>query len=157
MYKALCVATLLAGLLVLAGHNSSAATGLTFPVVVAKGQLLNQMAPLQTTTIFTPTHDGMYRLSVYAVISRADTSSSSAWTYQAQWSDYQGTEYASDLVYGYDDELGQFTYKNAFSQAGGPVIVFEAKAGTPVAHTILQVGAADNSAYSIYYTVERLQ
>jgi hypothetical protein len=55
MYKALCVAALLVGLLALTGRSSSAAPApFTSPVIVAKGKLVNQTAPISTTTIFTP-------------------------------------------------------------------------------------------------------
>jgi len=67
MYKTLCVAALLVGLLALTGRSSSAAPApFTPPVTVAKGKLLNQTGLIPTTTIFTPTQTGLYRLSAYS-------------------------------------------------------------------------------------------
>jgi hypothetical protein len=74
MNKKLCVAAILFALIVSAGHHSSAAPIKTFsyPVVVATGRLVNQTAPIQPTTILTPNQDGIYRLSVYGTLTRAD-------------------------------------------------------------------------------------
>jgi hypothetical protein len=39
----------------------------------------------------------------------------------------------------------------------GATITLEAKAGTAITYSVDQVGAADGSAYALYYTLERLE
>jgi hypothetical protein len=56
-----------------------------------------------------------------------------------------------DLIAGYNAQLGQFD-EYSYSVP----LVFEAKAGTPVTYAVTESGPADNSVYTIYYTVERL-
>jgi hypothetical protein len=36
-------------------------------------------------------------------------------------------------------------------------MTIEAKAGTPIAYSVYQQGSPDNSAYSLYYVVERIE
>ena len=38
-----------------------------FPLIVAKGRFRNQIAPIDNTTIFTPSQTGLYRFSGYVV------------------------------------------------------------------------------------------
>ena len=47
-------------------------------------------------------------------------------------------------------------YQGLFTQ-GGTVIPFEAKAGTSITYSVTQCCNPDNSAYSLYYTLERLE
>ena len=158
MDKILCVAALLVGLLALTGRSSSAAPApFTSPMIVAKGKLLNQTAPITTTTIFTPTQTGVYRLSVYATLTQTGLNSQSAWSYNLGWTDDAGTQSEGALLYCYGSNApGQFSYENFFPQ-GGVVLPFEAKAGMPVTYAVSQIGPPDNSAYSLYYTLERLE
>jgi hypothetical protein len=157
MYKTLCVVILLVGVFALAGRNSvaSPATSVTSPQIVAKGRLVNQTAPIPTTTIFTPAQNGLYRLSVYATVSKADASSSAFWFYSAGWTDEAGIESAFDLLNGYSNTLGQFQSPGLY---GGASLTFEAKAGTPVTYSVTHdPPSPDNSVYALYYTLERLE
>jgi len=133
MYKVLCVAVLLLATFAFVSGSKpadAAASGLPTPVILARNKLVNQTAPIPLTTIFTPTADGLYRIST-------DASG-------AQMFDF-------DLIAGYNQQLGQF------DEYGYSVpLVFEAKAGTPVAYAVTESGPPDNSVYAIYYTVERL-
>ena len=162
MYKALCVAVAVAGLLALTGRNSSAApTPFTSPLIVAKGKLVNQTAPIPTTTIFTPSQTGLYRLSVYATITTSDTSSQSNWNVSLFWTDGAGSERVNTLLLGLNNTATQFTsgwaYQLGASPAGGAVAVFGVSGGTPITYSVTQQGSPDNSAYSLYYTLERLE
>ncbi len=158
MYKTLCVAVLLLVTLVLAGSQSTAVPAATFnsPQIVAKGKLSNQTTPFPTTTIFTPTQTGMYRLSVYATISTSDPNSHTAWIYNLGWTDDAGAQSEGGLLYGNGATSGQFQY-GSFQALGGTVLPFEAKAGTPITHSMSQSGPPDSSAYTLYYTLERLE
>jgi hypothetical protein len=157
MVKALCIAALLFGLLMATGHNSAAASGttFTFPVIVAKGRLVSQTATIPTTTIFTPNQDGIYRLSFYGTITQSDFTSNSQWWVYAYWTDDSGPQSVNPLLAGGSKFTGQFSLYN-FSPASSP-IVFEAKAATAITYNVAQAGVPDNSIYSIYYTLERLQ
>jgi hypothetical protein len=65
MYKKLSIALLIVafGLVAIRATGIPASTP-TSPTIVVKRRLVNQTAPIATTTIFTPAHDGVYRLSL---------------------------------------------------------------------------------------------
>jgi hypothetical protein len=161
MYKALCVAVVVAGLLAFTGRTSSAAPApFTSPVIVAKGKVLNQNAPISTTTIFTPNQTGLYRLSVYGTVTTAgDQTSNSYWSYNPAWTDDSGvaqTQASGILIASVDDRaVGSFVLNNVGNI--GVALVLEAKAGTDISYSMTQVGPPDGSAYSLYYTLERLE
>jgi hypothetical protein len=156
MYKTLCVAVLLLPTLVLAQGSKSASAG-TFssPQIVAKGKLPNQTAPIPTTTIFTPVQTGLYRLSVYATILKTAANSNAYWDYSFNWTDDEGAESQSGFLIGYDTVFGQFYYQGG--SPGAPSMPFEAKAGTPITYDVQQYNGTDDSVYSLYYTLERLE
>src|SRR5258706_13448177 len=75
MFKTLCVAVLLLSTFALTQARNST-VGPVSPPIVARGKLLNQTAPIPTTTIFTPTQTGLYRLSVYGTVTTSTCSGS---------------------------------------------------------------------------------
>src|SRR5258706_2567445 len=75
MFKSLCVAVLLLSTFALPQARNST-VGPVSPPIVARGKLLNQTAPIPTTTIFTPTQTGLYRLSVYGTVTTSTCSGS---------------------------------------------------------------------------------
>src|SRR4051812_13650042 len=99
MYKTLCVALVVAGLLAFTGRSSRAAPApFTSPVVVVKGKVLNQTSDF-SNAIFTPSDSGLYRLSAYATVTTADPNSTSNWLYTFSWSDVTGgTQSATALA-----------------------------------------------------------
>lgn len=122
MYKALCIASLFVATLAVVGRNSSVAStpNVHFPVVVAKGRLVSQTTQIPATSIFTPSEDGIYRLSVYATITKPDQSSTSQWYVNASWTDDSGPQ-AATLEAGYANLLGQFGTYNFFFGPSGEV------------------------------------
>jgi hypothetical protein len=157
MYKTLCIAVLMVGLLALMGHSSSAAPApFTSPQIVARGKLVNQKAAISPTTILTTVQTGVYRLSIYATLSEADANSTSQWSVFSQWTDDAGAEEAG-ISNQYGNLAGQFNCYSFFNAAGGPTVTFEARGGTPISYSVFQSGPPDNSAYSLYYTLERLE
>jgi hypothetical protein len=159
VYKTIGIAVvLLAAFAFTSGSRSADASPTTpiGPAIVAHGKLLNQTTTLPSTTIFTPTHDGLYRLSVYATVSKADPSSQSIWNYNIAWTDDAGAESEGSIVWQSGAFQGQFQYEGLFQQ-GGAVIPVQAKAGTPITYSVIQGGSPDNSTYSLYYTLERLE
>ena len=158
MYKALCVTVLLLPTFALTQARKPATPPFPSPLIVAKGKLPNQTAPIPTTTIFTPTQTGLYRLTVYATISKADPSSQSSWCYSLSWRDDAGPQFweASQLLCQGGNSPYPFIYESQTS-LGGTTLPFEAKAGTPITHNMTQLGSLDSSAYSLYYTLERME
>src|ERR1700674_1202503 len=97
MYKTLCVAVLLLPTFALA-QSGKPATPFTSPLIVAKAKLVNQTAAIPTTTIFTPTHSGLYRLSLYMTVSKIDPQSSTSRGFALAWTDDGGAETSPVLM-----------------------------------------------------------
>jgi hypothetical protein len=161
MCKNLCIAVvLLAAFSFMSGSKSADASPLTSisPPIVARGKLVNQTAPIPTTTILTPSQSGLYRLSVYGTVTQLDTISTVFWDFQPSWTDDSGTP---NLLAGfYFTENGDSTVQPFFWNAegfSGASVVLQAKAGTPITYTVTQSGALGNGQYSLYYTLERLE
>jgi hypothetical protein len=83
---------------------------------VASVQLTNLTSSLPTTTVFTPTSDGLFRLSIYAVF---------IGPYQA------GQEV--EMVWNYTDDNGPEQYEGGFGASPLPLTtLIRAKANTPL-------------------------
>jgi hypothetical protein len=161
MYKTLGIAVVLLAAIAFTSDNKPAGASPTMPIsapIVARAKLINQTATIPSTTIFTPTQDGLYRLSVYGTTSKPDPSSQSIWNFNFTWSDDAGNQNENWLIAGYGGGTpGQFA---AFSQSigvGGVAVPFQAKAGMPISYSVQQSGSPDNSAYTIYFALERLE
>jgi hypothetical protein len=153
MYKALYVAALLVVTFTLVSGSSSTETAAaTTPVVVAKGRVLNQSNPIPQTTIFTPTHTGLYRVSVYLTVVKTCPSNCNNWYYQFYWTDDAGAQLSNGYLLSWS---GFGSYATNGAGFGGTVASFEAVAGSPV--SFATVGIPDGSIYSLYYTIERLE
>jgi hypothetical protein len=162
MFKTLCLVILLVGTVALTGRNLAATSAASFgsPQIVAQGRLVNQTAPF-SHTILTPTEDGLYRLSAYATITTADANSTSNWIYGFNWTDPTEKVQNVGLLGANDYQLGQFTDYALWSTgnpitSGGVTRTFQVTKGTPITQTMSLSGPSDNSAYSLYYTLERL-
>ncbi len=151
------IAFFLAGVLTVSVLKSFASptVNTSYPVVVAKGRLLNQTAPVSTTTIFTPNHDGLYRLSFYGTITQAISGSNAQWWVNTFWTDDGGAQSCQPCLAGGDSFSFPFSQFNFL--AGATSTLVEAKAGTPISYDVIQVQGSDGSAYSLYWTVERLE
>jgi hypothetical protein len=160
MNKTLCVVVLLLGTALALSFGSASTTGTTStsPLIVAKRRLVNQTAPIPTTTIFTPAQDGVFRLSVYATLTGTDSSSQSYWQWGSAWTDDAGPQNPQQVYFSPNQDSitsGQFLGLDAIG--GGLLTTIEAKAGTPITFTVSQVGGPDNSAYSLYYVLEQIE
>src|SRR5580700_162222 len=135
MYKTLCAVILLLPIFAIAqdSNPASAPSAFTSPLIVAKARLLNRTAPIPTTTIWTPTQSGLYRLSVYGSVTQLNTISTVFWDFQPSWTDDSGTP---NLLTGfYFTENGDSTVQPFFWTAdgfSGASVVLQAKAGTPI-------------------------
>ena len=150
MHKNLFIALLLVAFAPVTAHSANP----TSPVIVVKRRLINQTAPIPTTTIFTPAHDGVYRLSVYATLTKFDPNSQSNWQLNVNWTDDAGPELGWNVTWQSGSTVGQFY---ADTTSGGAVSIIEAKAGTSITYTMEQMGPPDNSAYSLYYVLEQIE
>jgi hypothetical protein len=162
MYKNLSIAVLLVAFgLVAARSTGTPPSAPTSPEIVARGRLVNQTLPISAQTIFTPTQSGFYRLSVYATLTTRDSNSRSSWAYTFQWTDDAGAEIVGDILSQSGAGSGDFfdITQNSPGGAGigGTVRTFAVKGGTEVTQTMSQIGSPDNSAYSLYWVLERLQ
>jgi hypothetical protein len=93
MRTALCLLLLssIALLHTQASKHASASNSLT-PVIVARAKLTNQSAPIPATTIYTPSHDGLYRLTVYGSTTTPCPANCNGWRMYVTWSDDAGAE-----------------------------------------------------------------
>ena len=156
MKKSLFVVAVLVGA-ALALSFGSTRPSLTAPVIVASGQLLNRNTPFQQMTLYKPTQDGMYRVSVYATLIRRDPDSQSSWSYSVQWADAV-TDNATGLFYEPgNDQLGQFYSSPSFGIQVSSPIVLQARSGNNIVQNMLQNGPPDESAYDLYWVVEQIQ
>jgi len=157
MYKTLTVvALLLAAFAFTSGSKSADAAPTTpsSPVIVARGKQMNQTAPIPPTTIFTPSQDGLFRLSMYGTMTTIDPNSQSGWRYTLTWTDASDTVNIQVLFASSDNEAGRWA---GFSGEPAWTPAFQAKAGIPVTYSITQNGPPDSSVYALYWAVERLE
>jgi hypothetical protein len=125
---------------------------------VAHGKLTNETSTIPITTIFTPAQTGLYRLSIYATISRADPGSGSDWIVNASYTDDSDqAQSLGGLLNAFNAYPGEFSIQNFTEGTGGPTVTLEAEAGTPITYSVTENGPPDNSTCSLYYTLERLE
>jgi hypothetical protein len=158
MYKTLALAVLLLPTFAIA-QSSNSATPFPSPLIVAKGKLKNQTAPIPTTTIFTPTLDGLYRLSVYMTQTVATTNTQVAWSFNATWTDDAGDEAAPGMLFSPVDDTPPGSYDNLNGGSPGNTLLLQVKAGTVVTYstTLTPLTATEGGTYSLYYALERLE
>jgi hypothetical protein len=117
-----------------------------YPRIVASVHLTNLTSDVPTTTIFTPTRNGLYRISVNMVVTVPG--GNGAWTFFVSWADDAGAE----------EE--QVTTLNSAPNASSPsasVAIFRANANKPVTYQTTGTPNADGSTYEVFFTVEQLQ
>jgi hypothetical protein len=155
MYKNLSIGLLIVafGLVAIRSTGTPVSTPPS-PVIVARGKLVNQTAPIPTTTLVTPSQDAVYRVSVFAVITTSGVDNQSSWSYHISWTDDSGQE-SGAYLFQQAAAYGQFVDVTGNTD-GGIVRIFEAKAGTPVTYSMSENGTPEGSVYSLYYVVEKL-
>jgi hypothetical protein len=145
------------------GTSAAVAVYVTLSNVVAKVSLPNQTAAIPTTTIYTPTQTGQYRLSVYATVVAFNTQSGGLLAFNLGWTDDSGPQAINSLLVGNTETLspGQFVQSLGMNNypgwaLGGPVTTFEAIAGQPITFSVTDDIVSGSVTYSLYYTLERL-
>jgi hypothetical protein len=129
---------------------------LTAPIIVASGSLTHHNKPFELP-MYTPTQDGVFRVSVYPTLTQSDPNSESAWYFVLVWTDGAGPGQSADLFYIPGNSKGPFLTYWGNVPLGGSSTVIQAKANTPIIQSMGQNGNPDNSAYSLFYVVEQLQ
>jgi len=145
MYKRLCsvLSVILATLAFMASRSDPANFIGGNPRIIKRVVLKNQNAAIPSTTLFTPSHDGIYRVSAYM----AQTKDQAGWVVSLAWSDDGGAE-ALDGMLVSEGTLPPDAYETAVS-------TIEAVAGQPVTFNVNPNGG-DISTYSLYFVVEQL-
>jgi hypothetical protein len=141
----------IAGLLALVGTFAGLSTGiLTRPtIIVAKKQFVSQTGSIAETTLFTPPHDGDFRISLYASSPFCSAVGVTGVDTQIGWTD---TIVPSPWLLSISQlQCGQFGGR-IYNQG---TLVVHAKGGTPI-NVQVQYGATAGE-YSLYITVEILQ
>jgi hypothetical protein len=158
MYKTLACAALLLAVFAFTSGSKSADASPSAPIgpaIVAKGKFPNQTAPIPTTTLFTPAHDGLYRASLYMTQTTAEQGNQ-GFQYWLTWVDDAGTETGSPIFVA-ANQVPPNAWGNSGYGNGGTILTFEAKAGQPVTYYVTQAGDGNAGTYSFYYTIERLE
>jgi hypothetical protein len=155
MKKTLLIVVVLLGVALALSFGSAPAPNSPI-VVVAKGKIVNSSTSIPNTVIVTPARDSVYRISIYATISRTDPNGTALWLYGCSWTDVSGTNQAGCSQFGAGNSQGVFT-DDTLNRDGGIVRTIEVKGGTSLNYEMSNIGTPDNSAYSLYYTVEQLQ
>jgi hypothetical protein len=120
------------------------------PQFVAEAKLVDQTATIPVTTIYTAPSDGLYRISFYPSITKADPESRSSWSFNVFWTDLGAPFSFAPLSTGNGDRAG------SFENATTPIAI-QMKAGTSLTYSVTQSGSPDSSVYSLYYTLEKLE
>ena len=163
MYKTLGITVvLLAAFAFMSGSKSAGSSQITLtsPTIVARGKVLNQTVPY-SATIFTPGESGLFLLSAYATLNTASPNRFSNWFYGFNWTDSTGAVQGATELGSQDYAQGQFWDMAAsatnVTYMGGISRTFQANKGTPITQWVIFSGTPDGTAYSLYYTLERLE
>jgi hypothetical protein len=130
--------------------------GLPSPVIVAKGRFVNRATPIPTTTLFTPSADGLFRLSIYMTETVTGANVFDSWVFVLNWNDDAGAE-GSNVDSLTVNQAPPGAWGNEGFAFAGTVQTFEAKASQPVTFTVTYSPPTPSGAYSLYYVVERLE
>jgi hypothetical protein len=156
MYKTVCLLMLLtAGCATGLGQSSTTkanASLTTYPRVVAKVAVIGQTAAIPTTTIFTPSKNGLFRISAYGTITVITQNGTPELTFG--WTDNGGAQQMSFPI--------NNTQTPWFSGAGPAFYSFPVRAntGTPITFgmTVCPPTTCGDGGdtYDLYITVEQL-
>jgi len=152
----LCALVLVVGVMVAVQRSSHAAplTHPQVPKIIAKVALTGQTAAIPTTTIFTPTQTGLYRISAYLTVTQPGTGSD-AWNLYLGWADAAGSElFTSNIAAIQNNATPPNAYVNNVYGPGDTMII-EAVVGTPVTYQVFT--SFPSGTYSLYITAELLE
>ena len=119
----------------------------TFPQVVASVSLTDQNLPIRNTVLYTPSADGIFRITVYENLTTRVERSAVMWNFYVQWFDDAGQGERSFSTLPVDAKPPNAT--------ASFTTTFHAAASQPIIYFVTEGLRA--SAYSLYITVEQLQ
>lgn len=124
---------------------ASAQTCSSFPCIVATVTLMDQSAAIPNTPIFTPSANGIFRITAY-LSTTASTNKGARWSILTGWTDENG------FRYGYGDAF------SGGSDANTATSVARDLAGQPLLYStrLYQTGGTPMT-YNLFITVEQLQ
>ena len=124
----------------------------TIPVVVKRLFLANQTQAINAATLYTPTQDGLFQVSMYLSTTTVGESGSASWSPLVAWQDESGATVTTipGTISANSGALG-------FSFGSANVYAFRAVANTPITFTVEQVGINDPGAtYELCITVMQI-
>ncbi|HTU43062.1 MAG TPA: hypothetical protein VMF10_15235 [Candidatus Aquilonibacter sp.] len=159
MYKKISLVALVVTVALLVGHSvGSSPEAPPSPVIVRAMAFPNQTAPIPLTPLFTPTINGLYRVSAYMTeIAPVSTTNNATSFVELTWTDDAGPE---DTGVGGPVSLNTaYPGYGSFVNGGPPggVAIIEGVAGKPVNFEVSVTGnSTEVGTYSLYLVVERL-
>jgi hypothetical protein len=115
----------LLALLIGSSIGTSAQTCATFPCVVASVSLTDQVNGITATPIFTPPARGVFRISAYLSVAKADQKPNALWNLEFLWTDDQRARQTS-----YNIGAGISNSQNAIwvvQSVGGVPLLFKTR------------------------------
>lgn len=150
--KSLSLLLLLASAALLHAQVSNSAPVANFgsPVIVARGRLVDQTAPVPAATMFTPAQSGLYQISAYMVQTALIKTSSAYWLFHINWVDDAGGETLAPMILYANGGILRFA---------SDVQPMQLAAGQPVTYSIdlNDPNAQGGGTFALYFTLERLQ
>ena len=157
MYKAtVCLLILLTASSFAQDASRRTNTTALAPRIVATVSLTGQTAGIAKTALFTPTNDGLFRVSAYMTMTVP--MSTGFWRLNAFWTDDAGAE--ENVIYYLFSGNKPPTAACNTPDVGGPscnsaVLLFHDKAGVPLSYDVeAHAGAAGT--YDVFIVVEQL-
>src|SRR5207244_5968046 len=124
----------------------------TFPTVVATVKVTGQTTAIPKTVLFTPTADGMFRISAYMTTTVPKTGQA-IWLASINWTDDANNWLVSNVA----TVLAYSSTNSIVCCLPLNYLTFWAKAGTPISYAVHSAnGDATGSTYEVFMTLEQL-
>src|SRR5215472_7408412 len=138
-------------------QDAQRATTIVNPTIVATVALTSQTANISKTALYTPTADGVFRISAYmTMVVPGGSSSMSAWMLTAYWDDDAGAQ--KNGIYKVNSQNkspGASCNSESGTYCGPSVFILDGKAGLPISYDVgAHVGA--KGTYDVFIVVEQL-
>ena len=135
-------------------QDAQRTTTIVNPAIVATVALTSQTANISKTALYTPTADGVFRISAYMTM--VVPGSTGSWWLTAYWVDDAGAE--QTVIYKINSHSKSPT--NSCNAAGGTacgssVFVVDGKAGLPISYDV-GAHAGATGTYDVFVVVEQL-
>lgn len=155
MRKIAAVSTLATMLVLTLAALTTRSLAQTSPTIVATVKLTGQTAAVPKTTLFTPTADGMFRITAYMVTTVPTTNGSKAdWLLRVGYTDDAGSWILGTVA---NVPAYQRSNSNVFGNTDNWPLTFWATSGTPITYAVPPInGDPTGSTYEVFITLEQL-